>query len=708
MWHKKNNPDGFIDSNYPLKGEELPPAHTEESSSEFEIARDSSIQELKSHKAEIEAQNEKLKRLQLEFQESRDFYADLFEKAPMGYFLLDRRLLIIRSNLTGKQMLGVKHADLSGSRFSIFVAPEDWNRFYGCFDSSGKTAEPTKDLCKIEVKMLRLNNSYFDAELSIAEESNPELGWIYRMAVSDISTYKQTQEKLNRALAEAQASRSILEAMFQHIPMGIVVINASNMKFLYISRYASRVVDEIFRRSENGKFEPWKILYHPDGTPAKEEEMHLWRTIKNGETVEQEEWLVQIQQRMKQSILCSAAPIRDLKGSIIAGVVAWQDITQLKEVQAELNEITEKLATKVDQRTAELKERARQLQKLSMELSEAEECERKRLSEILHDDLQQLLVASKLQLSAMHNHYRSDASLYESIGQVESIVAEAIEKTRNLSHELSPGVLNQNDFCEAIRWLANQMEAAHCLKVRIFAGRPVAIRSGVLRILLYRTVQELLLNIVKHSGVNEANIRIRSRRECIAISVSDSGRGFDPQNIDKKAGFGLLSIKDRIEILGGRLKIRSVKGKGSRFSIAMMCDAKHMDPNPSEPVLRPDAGLRVLVADDHEVIREGLISLLNEEPEIKIVGEASNGREAIKLAHRLKPDVAMIDISMPEISGEEVARFIKANAPETRVIALSMGNESEMVENMLKAGADAHVIKTASRNEVMQVIRGVD
>jgi PAS domain S-box-containing protein len=535
---------------------------------EYEIDKDSLIQQLKEHQAELETQNEELKRLQLELQESHELYEDLFEQAPVGYFLLDRRLFINKANLAARKMLGVKRADLFGSRFSAFLATEDRDRFYECFNARGEAINAKNILCQIEVKMHRLDGSFFYAELSILEESKPKSDWIYRVAVSDITAHKQAQEQLN--------------------------------------------------------------------------------------------------------------------------------------------DITEKLALKVDQRTAELKDRARQLQQLSMELSEAEECERKRLSEILHEDLQQLLVASKLQLSAIHRRHDFDSSIHDSISQVEKIIVEAIEKTRNLSHELSPGVLNQNDFSEAIRWLADQMEHTHRLRVRIYCRSSVDIRSGVIRILLYRTVQELLLNVVKHSGVNEANVRIRQIGKYVAISVSDRGIGFDLQSMGKKSGFGLLSIKDRVEVLGGRLKIRSSKGKGSRFVIALANDQKEIEPIVSESVLRPDAGLRVLVADDHEVIREGLVSLLNEEPEIKIVGEASNGREAIKLAHLLKPDVAMIDVLMPEISGVEIARFIKANVPETRVIALSMGNESELVENMFKAGADAHVIKTASKNEVIQIIRGAE
>ena len=88
----------------------------------------------------------------------------------------------------------------------------------------------------------------------------------------------------------------------------------------------------------------------------------------------------------------------------------------------------------------------------------------------------------------------------------------------------------------------------------------------------------------------------------------------------------------------------------------------------------------MLLADDHEIVREGLLSLLSEEHTVEVVGEAANGREAIDLASRLEPDVVIMDVSMPLIEGDEATRQIKAHLPRTRVIALSMYDESEKME----------------------------
>ena len=95
------------------------------------------------------------------------------------------------------------------------------------------------------------------------------------------------------------------------------------------------------------------------------------------------------------------------------------------------------------------------------------------------------------------------------------------------------------------------------------------LQSDAIKAFLYKTAQELLFNVVKHARVKEARIRVRRCGRCVCLSVSDRGRGFDPQGLREAAGFGLLSIRERIELLGGRMKIKSAKGKGSTFFIVV-------------------------------------------------------------------------------------------------------------------------------------------
>jgi PAS domain S-box-containing protein len=265
----------------------------------------------------------------------------------------------------------------------------------------------------------------------------------------------------------------------------------------------------------------------------------------------------------------SAVPIRDADGTLQKVIGVNFDITERKQAEESLRELARTLESKVAERTAQLEHRAQQLQKLTLELSEAEERERERVAQILHDDLQQVLAAAKFHLSRVGSGTAGPEQTQELVGQVKQMLKDAIEKSRDLSHELSPAVLRHGDLAETLDWLAEQMQAKHGLTVRMETFGAVKTLSEVVNALVYRSAQELLFNVVKHAGVNEARIRIRRLGRYICLSVSDRGRGFDPREVKETAGFGLLRIRERVALLGGRMKTRSARGRGTTFRIVV-------------------------------------------------------------------------------------------------------------------------------------------
>ena len=389
-----------------------------------------------------------------------------------------------------------------------------------------------------------------------------------------------------------------------------------------------------------------------------------------------------------------------------------------------LRELNATLESKVAQRTSELEYRARQLQKLALELSQAEDRERRRLAEILHDDLQQQLAAAKFHLSLLNGRVKSNVATRDAIAQVDQILTDTIERSRSLSHELSPAVLFQSDLSETLEWLARQFKAKHGLTVDVESRGRIDSPSEALKIFLYKTAQEILFNVVKHAKVNVARLRLQRMRGCLWLTISDQGQGFDPQLLGKTGGLGLLSIRERIELLGGRMKIRSAEGRGSTLLIVVPdgqkaeeegSKARTYEGAASAPSSLPpfspshvQAGhrLRVLLVDDHKIVREGLAALLKEQPDVDVVGEAGNGREAVDLAHELQPDVVVMDVSMPVMAGDEATRQIKLHLPGVRIVALSMFEEAGMAESMRKAGAEAYLLKTAPSDELLAAIRG--
>lgn len=115
----------------------------------------------------------------------------------------------------------------------------------------------------------------------------------------------------------------------------------------------------------------------------------------------------------------------------------------------------------------------------------------------------------------------------------------------------------------------------------------------------------------------------------------------------------------------------------------------------------------VLLVDDHAVVRQGFRMIISAEPDFEVIGEASNGREAVQEAELLQPDIVLMDVSMPELNGIEATRRIVTVAPRTRILALSMHRDSVYVREILRAGASGYLLKEAGDQDLLSAIRAV-
>lgn len=117
--------------------------------------------------------------------------------------------------------------------------------------------------------------------------------------------------------------------------------------------------------------------------------------------------------------------------------------------------------------------------------------------------------------------------------------------------------------------------------------------------------------------------------------------------------------------------------------------------------------IRILIADDHKIMLDGLKALIEAQQDMKVVGQALNGREAVKLAHKEKPDMVIIDVAMPDLNGLEAMRQILSENPKTKVIALSMHSDRRYVTGMLSAGASGYILKHCAFEELAHAINTV-
>lgn len=413
-------------------------------------------------------------------------------------------------------------------------------------------------------------------------------------------------------------------------------------------------------------------------------------------------------------------PVKGRDGRFLGHRGCNRDVTDRVTAEEALRDLNESLEGIVVERTLETKQLADRLRALASELSRTEQRERKRLASVLHDHIQQLLVAARLQLS-WARHSSDIVRVQSSLRGADSILKEAIDSSRSLTVELSPPVLHEAGLCGGLNWLAARMADKHHFTVHLQADNQAEPTCEDVRLLLFECVRELLFNAAKHSGVSEANVTLmRCHGDHAEVIVQDAGRGFDPAQLDSKdarsESFGLFSIQQRLAYVGGTLEIDAAPGMGACIKITAPIGVDEGSrpevlAHASSPTATKSAvsgkhrQTTVLVVDDHQIVREGLIGLLQLEPGIQVIGEAADGPQAISLAAQFSPDVIIMDVELGGMSGIEATRAILERNPAISIIGLSMFIEADLATAMRDAGAIAYLTKGGAREDLIAVIR---
>lgn len=214
-----------------------------------------------------------------------------------------------------------------------------------------------------------------------------------------------------------------------------------------------------------------------------------------------------------------------------------------------------------------------QLRQLASRLTLAEQAERHRLSQLLHEDVQQILYAIQLKLGFVNQSIET-GQREQLRGQAEQTIAlidEAIAKIRQLSVDLSPPVLPHEGLAEALGWLVTQMRELHGLRVEVEAEQRFRLADEGLRMLLFQIIRELLFNVVKHAATHQAKVTLRQEADQLVIGISDDGRGFEVEPVEagRGNGLGLHSVRERLGLIGGHMAIVSKPGDGTQIIISV-------------------------------------------------------------------------------------------------------------------------------------------
>ncbi len=644
--------------------------------------------------------------------ESEERFRTMADVSPVIIWMTDTAGEIEFINQACRTFCGVTDDDVRERRWRLIVHPEDREAYVGDFLRCVREHRAFEGRCRIK----RADGEWRWIASSAAPRFSSEGDFLGHVGSSpDIHELMTTQQSF-------QASEERLRLAMAGGEMGAWQMELSTGEV----RWDARQCDIFGVERPPGTIEEFYALLHPDD--RNRIQAAAAATESTGRFAE--EFRVIHPHRGLRWVAGLGALVADQTGRPVRMVGVNFDVTERREAQARIERFAEELNRQVGARTRELVASQERLRALATELNLAEQRERKRLAAELHDHLQQTLVLGKLKVGQGKRAVHGLPALSEVMDDVDEVLSEALNYTRTLVSELSPPVLRDHGLAAGLHWLARYMKKRDmAVTVRADGAEGIQLPEEQ-ALLLFQSVRELLINSSKHAGVGEATVTAECADGRLRIEVADEGSGFDLAAVSRDGAaetgaglsskFGLFSIDERMRAMGGVFELRSSPGQGTSATLVLPLQTRSQAGRDQKPIRVPStdhgrpepvhgpAGpslVRVLLADDHTMVRQGLRSLLESYADVEVVGEAWDGHEAVLAVERLNPTVVVMDINMPRKNGIEATAEITSRHPGVTVIGLSVNAEGDSQAAMLNAGAAKLLTKEAAVEHLYDAIQ---
>ncbi|TCK83583.1 PAS domain-containing sensor histidine kinase [Albibacterium bauzanense] len=492
------------------------------------------LNELNVYQVELEMQSNELQTSYETLDAERGKFADLYDFAPIGYFIIDHLGMIEEVNQTGINLLGFSGPILRNKRFQSFICHQHLEKFYSFLNRMQNSNEKINT----EVKLILANQQVLYVRMEgIVIPSFSSSNIKYYITVIDITESRNAQQLL-------QETKERLEMTLKASSMGFWSIeNGSDQ--IVLDEYSHDILD-LDPLKFNGTLKSFFLLIHPDDQ-SKVRYSYMY-SLNNLTEMD-----------LEFRILTQSGTIKDIatKGQQIvvsedhkffAGII--MDITERKKLLREAEDL------KLEQQRAVL----------SATL-DAQENERFKISRALHDSICQILYGIRLNLQSLR-HYKNHTRDFENVDQ---LLDQAIRETREISYELTPSVLKDFGFCAGIKEMTIRLSTPEFL-IKTSISKNIDKIHPTIQLYAFRIIQELINNCIKHAHATLAEITVRLKNDSITIVVFDNGEGFKTDLTHAlRHGSGLRGIKNQVFLLNGNIDFETTS-KGTTITITFNKD----------------------------------------------------------------------------------------------------------------------------------------